>query len=99
MEVCREFGRHIFNIIHRELLISSHRYAFSTAGNRRIFLCEIATEGKIKYVLHLPIFFLHLYFLYWFVLFIYFFEGAAERAAICYVAFWVLLNSVKVIVQ
>lgn len=37
MEVCREFGRGIFNIIHRGLLISSHRYVLSTPGITRIF--------------------------------------------------------------
>lgn len=39
MEVCREFGRGIFNIIHRGLLISSHRYVLSTPGITRIFFC------------------------------------------------------------
>lgn len=48
MEVCREFGREIFNIIHRELLISSHWYVFSTPGIIRIFFVWICRRRKNK---------------------------------------------------
>lgn len=48
MEVCTEFGRGIFNIIHRELLISSHCYVFSTPGIRRILFVWTCRRRKNK---------------------------------------------------
>lgn len=48
MEVCREFGRGIFNIIHRGLLIHPTGMCLALQGSQGSFLCEFAAEGKIK---------------------------------------------------